>query len=157
MQPYALALCLVGIFFIFLVEIVAFRWGTAKLAKLGINHDAHGHNTGSHAAHGPETLSPTIGPAKSKGDVASDHTGLDEEHGHHEHGHTHSYELMAQLIGVAILEFGVVLHSVLIGLALAVDESFKILFVVILFHRELIHLSVMLTLSLTLGCVYRNL
>ena len=66
---------------------------------------------------------------------------------------------MAHLIGVAILEFGVILHrfvktfffpftvfflrevdqplrrSVLIGLTLAVDESFKVLFVVIVFHR----------------------
>jgi hypothetical protein len=62
---------------------------------------------------------------------------------------------MAQLIGVAILEFGVILHrcisfivcleysawltdlasSVLIGLTLAVDERFKVLFIVIIFHR----------------------
>jgi solute carrier family 39 (zinc transporter), member 1/2/3 len=37
----------------------------------------------------------------------------------------------AQIIGIAILEFGVVLHSVLIGLTLAVDENFIILFVVL--------------------------
>jgi len=64
--------------------------------------------------------------------------------------------VMAQLIGVAILEFGVILHrfvkpssiygsprevertlccSVLIGLTLAVDEGFKVLFVVVVFHR----------------------
>lgn len=68
---------------------------------------------------------------------------------------------MAQLIGVGILEFGVILHrfvkpftplrfaetgderpsrySVLIGLTLAVNENFKVLFVVIVFHRK--HLS----------------
>ena len=66
---------------------------------------------------------------------------------------------MAQLIGVGILEFGVILHrfvklslhasptgdeqslcySVLIGLTLAVNENFKILFVVIVFHRT--HIS----------------
>lgn len=58
-----------------------------------------------------------------------------------------------QILGVAILEFGVMLHrcvllpsvfcvfsadvacSVLIGLTLAVDENFKVLFVVIIFHR----------------------
>lgn len=37
-QPYALALCLVSIFAIFIVELIAFRWGTAKLAKLGKHH-----------------------------------------------------------------------------------------------------------------------
>ena len=37
-KPYALALCLLSIFAIFLLELVAFRWGTAKLAKLGKTH-----------------------------------------------------------------------------------------------------------------------
>jgi zinc transporter 1/2/3 len=34
------------------------------------------------------------------------------------------------------LEFGVVLHSILIGLTLAVDEDFIVLFVVLIFHRQ---------------------
>lgn len=41
-QPYALALCLLSIFVIFVLELIAFRWGKAKLAKLeltyGTNH-----------------------------------------------------------------------------------------------------------------------
>ena len=41
----------------------------------------------------------------------------------------------AQLVGIAILEFGVILHSFLIGLTLAVTENFKILFIVLVFHR----------------------
>lgn len=44
--------------------------------------------------------------------------------------------VIAQLIGVAILEFGIVLHSVIIGLTLAVDDSFRTLFVVLIFHRK---------------------
>ena len=43
---------------------------------------------------------------------------------------------MAQVLGIAILEFGVLFHSVLIGLTLAVDEGFKVLFVVLIFHRK---------------------
>jgi zinc transporter 1/2/3 len=43
---------------------------------------------------------------------------------------------MAKIIGIIILEFGVVLHSVLTGLTLAVDEDFKILFAVLVFHRK---------------------
>ena len=42
---------------------------------------------------------------------------------------------LAQIIGIAILEFGVTLHSVLIGLTLAVDPGFKVLLIVIVFHR----------------------
>lgn len=37
-QPWALALCLLSIFTIFGVELIAFRWGSAKLAALGIQH-----------------------------------------------------------------------------------------------------------------------
>lgn len=43
---------------------------------------------------------------------------------------------VAQLIAVAILEFGVILHSVFIGLTLAVNDEFVTLFIVIIFHRE---------------------
>jgi zinc transporter 1/2/3 len=61
-------------------------------------------------------------------------------------------KVLAQIVGVAILEFGVALHrfanlqsyrlylifsnSILVGLTLAVNEDFKILFVVLVFHRE---------------------
>jgi hypothetical protein len=42
MQPYALALAMLSIFVIFIVELVAFRWGTSKLAALGMTHGAFG-------------------------------------------------------------------------------------------------------------------
>lgn len=45
-------------------------------------------------------------------------------------------EGLSQLVAVAVLEFGVVLHSVIIGLTLAVNEEFITLFIVIIFHRE---------------------
>ncbi|KAJ3527132.1 hypothetical protein NMY22_g9895 [Coprinellus aureogranulatus] len=131
--PYALALCMLSIFAIFIVELVAFRWGTAKLARLGKSHDSHGHGLGAHASHGPET-DMTSPPAKEKNDAASD---VESANGHHEHAvaRTWSSDTATQVIGIGILEFGVVLHSVLIGLTLAVDEDFKILFVVLVFHQ----------------------
>lgn len=77
-------------------------------------------------------------------------------HHHHGHGHRHGAEMkehdgddeegeghetdpqlvVAQLIGVAILEFGIILHSIIIGLTLAVNDAFRTLFVVLIFHRE---------------------
>jgi len=39
------------------------------------------------------------------------------------------------MVGVGLLEFGVVLHSILIGLTLAVTSDFVTLFVVIIFHQ----------------------
>jgi hypothetical protein len=47
-----------------------------------------------------------------------------------------SAEGLSQLIAVAVLEFGVILHSLIIGLTLAVNQEFITLFVVIIFHRE---------------------
>ncbi|KAF9031366.1 ZIP-like iron-zinc transporter [Hymenopellis radicata] len=125
--PYALALCMLSIFFIFIVELVAFKWGTSKLASLGLQHDAHGHVAGGHAAHGPEGNT-DVDKIKSGTDSSVDIERASESH----------YVMdsaLTQIIGIAILEFGVVLHSVLIGLTLAVDEDFKVLFVVVVFHQ----------------------
>ncbi|KAI1788130.1 ZIP-like iron-zinc transporter [Ganoderma leucocontextum] len=165
--PYALAICLVSIFSIFIVELVAFRWGTERLARLGIVHDAHGHGLASHAAHGPETdrdqqktaalsRSGELDHEKSHAshDVESFH---DHDHDHAPAGqtfpHAHSEKdvergrdahhppsaltdsAAGQIIGIAILEFGVLLHSILIGLTLAVDQQFTVLFVVLIFHQ----------------------
>ncbi len=151
---------MLSIFIIFIVELVAFRWGTARLARLGIVHDAHGHELASHAAHGPETdreqqkavaFSRTGDEKGQDGDSDHDH---DHDHAGQTFPHAHSENdvergrdahhppsaladsAAAQIIGIAILEFGVLLHSVLIGLTLAVDEQFTVLFVVLIFHRE---------------------
>ncbi|KAG1728094.1 ZIP-like iron-zinc transporter [Suillus lakei] len=125
--PYPLALAMLSIFSIFIVELVAFRWGTAKLAALGVRHDAHGHGLGAHAAHGPESRSSPDNDSNSekmREDVESAHDHTRPDIG-----------AAGQVIGVFILEFGVLLHSILIGLTLAVDANFKILFVVIVFHQ----------------------
>ncbi|KAK0239067.1 ZIP-like iron-zinc transporter [Armillaria nabsnona] len=130
--PYALALCMLSIFSIFIVELIAFRWGTQKLAEIGMRHDAHGHEAGGHAAHGPEghiahQIEGNVGESKLK----SSDSELDVE----DQQHRALDSAMTQIIGVAILEFGVTLHSVLIGLTLAVDPDFKVLFVVLIFHQ----------------------
>ncbi|KAI0369853.1 ZIP zinc/iron transport family [Pilatotrama ljubarskyi] len=155
--PYALGICLISIFIIFISELVAFRWGTAILARHGFVHDAHGHGLPSHAAHGPET-DPATQAAISKqqqGSASLLDKGADGESaegGRYPHSHSDPEKLgvahrndvpsdaldqspIAQIIGVAVLEFGVLLHSVLIGLTLAVDPEFKILFVVLAFHQ----------------------
>ncbi|KAF9069744.1 ZIP-like iron-zinc transporter [Rhodocollybia butyracea] len=111
--PYAIALCLLGIIGIFLLELVAFRWGTAKLAKIGLAYDVHGHEPGSYTAHGPGSYI-VHGP---EANIASNNSpdGNDEK----------------------ILEEARPLSSlpVFVGLTLAVDPDFKILFVVLVFHQ----------------------
>ncbi|KAF8652557.1 hypothetical protein AX16_004340 [Volvariella volvacea WC 439] len=131
--PYALALCQLSIFILFIVELVAFRWGTAKLARIGTHHDAHGHSLGVHAAHGPEG----VGSADKGLEKIETRSGgqLYPYSCSHSHSFGVDSDVLTQIIGVAILEFGVALHSILIGLALAVDEDFKVLFVVLVFHQ----------------------
>jgi len=126
--PYALALSLLSIMTIFITELVAFRWGTAKLKKLGIYHDPHGHDVGSHAAHGPE------GNATPPQETKEMAVAGDSETASTDNMPTDA-DALAHILGIAILEFGVLLHSVLIGLTLAVDPDFKTLFVVIVFHQ----------------------
>ncbi|KAI0642327.1 ZIP zinc/iron transport family [Trametes meyenii] len=150
--PYALGICLLSIFLIFITELVAFRWGTAMLARIGYTHDAHGHGLASHAAHGPETdqaAQAAIAKADEKStDIESQHSverpqypqahsDLKQHNGHntHTHGGALGDSPAAQIIGIAVLEFGVLLHSVLIGLTLAVNEDFIVLFIVIIFHQ----------------------
>ncbi|KAJ7078059.1 ZIP-like iron-zinc transporter [Mycena epipterygia] len=41
----------------------------------------------------------------------------------------------SRLVGIIILEFGAILHSVLIGLTLAADPKFKVLFIVLVAHQ----------------------
>ncbi|GAA6008183.1 hypothetical protein JCM11491_001919 [Sporobolomyces phaffii] len=55
-------------------------------------------------------------------------------------GHGHGHHLidesaLAQILGVAILEFGVIFHSFIIGLTLAVNAEFVPLFCVLIFHQ----------------------
>ena len=120
-----------SIFSIFIIELLAFRWGTAKLAALGITHDPHGHGVsqdgiGTHAAHGPEPDKDRAAggsPDLSEQEITvvekdieaglSTPKTLSQDHGHEHHHHAHGpidESAAAQIIGIAILEFGVVLH-----------------------------------------------
>lgn len=142
---------MLSIFLIFFVELILFRWGTSILRKANTSYgelvslllfielysfmtnkfaDHHGHDLGAHAAHGPEG---TLG-----------HTDAEIRGGGENHEHTAAKlhplaaldgSALAQITGIFVLEFGILLHSLLIGLTLAVDENFKVLFVVLVFHR----------------------
>jgi len=128
--PYALAFCLLSALMIFIVEVIAFRWGSRKLAKLGVYYDTHGHKVGSHAAHGPEGDFEQPAPDTTTHSKGESSTDIEKQP-----SWTIDDSALAQIVGVAILEFGVTLHSLLIGLTLAVSPEFKVLFVVLVFHQ----------------------
>ncbi|GJE91535.1 ZIP-like iron-zinc transporter [Phanerochaete sordida] len=139
--PYALALVMMSIFTMFIVELVAFRWGTAKLASIGVEHDDIGPSPccaaptiliepsipkyGATLARPSSVTSPTPKTSSSQvvlPDCEQQSRGVMDSPA-------------TQIIGVAILEFGILLHSVLIGMTLAVSSDFVILFIVIVVHQ----------------------
>lgn len=148
-----------SIFGIFLVELIAHRAGASYLKKQGLKaHDPHsaaGLADMSHTTHGlhvsgtsDEALArASADVARGTGDLESgtstpDLTSVNKittgQHAHttEEDNEILSESAMAKILGVAILEFGVIFHSTIIGLTLAVANGFTTLFIVIVFHRE---------------------
>lgn len=109
--PWTPAIAMFSVFAIFLTELIAHRTGASYLKRRGLRaHDPHaaGANRASHTTHGLHTQ-PLQG---EDGGLIGGNKG----HGAHEESavaHTHEEEelidenAVAQIIGVAILEFGV--------------------------------------------------
>lgn len=158
---WAPAIALMSVFGMFFAEVAAYRLGTKRLMRLGVNYsshaddptDAHGH---SHN-HDPPIDVDTTGrdhPGHVHPDAIGTATAHDNRHDDIEavrfpkekdnytvseddsvtQSASHA-ELAAQLVAVAVLEFGVILHSIIIGLTLAVSDEFVVLFIVITFHQ----------------------
>lgn len=151
-----------SVFLIFITELIAHRAGAAYLRRQGLRtHDPHtadgadiSHTT--HGVHVEERTNPEGALSASENSDAK----VDEEAADHGHAHApFSKDAMAQILGTVILEFGVIFHSFIIGLTLAVSSylslrcrvfaassltacvflkvvaDFPTLFVVLVFHR----------------------
>ena len=153
---WAPAIAMAAVYGIFFAEVAAYRIGSAKLMALGVNYsshaddhtDAHAHDHGHepplgvntdgpsdpHHVH-PSRIQPTDVESPSSSAVGQgDKRDLEKDDYSFTSEPSHA-EVAAQLIGVAVLEFGVILHSVIIGLTLAVNDEFITLFIVIIFHQ----------------------
>ena len=129
------------VFVLFFVELMAMRYATFGGEH---EHDSNGHNLSSTA---PKTLENTGSPIRPRGSVSSIHTPGTNHLGHtceHRENETdveqYSFrpieDYAAQMTAIFILEFGVVFHSIFVGLTLAVaGEEFKTLYVVLVFHQ----------------------
>jgi len=142
---------MIAVYAIFFAEVAAFRIGNKKMERLGITYNthadaeaAHGHDHEHPVAEGSAEVTP-VGSAEesttagqkqklaeagydSSSDASSDLARVDYD--------ISTSEGVAQLIAVGVLEFGVILHSIIIGLTLSVSDEFITLFIVIIFHRE---------------------
>lgn len=130
----------------FLIEMLAFRVGAKLADKLAYDPHKGGHH------HAPEHTVPALAPqAEHTSDSeaadwrAKSSKISDEENWAATTAEAEKDELepeggsgASQIIGVAVLEFGVIFHSVIIGLTLgstSTRHEFNILFIVIIFHQ----------------------
>ncbi|KAG6375624.1 ZIP zinc transporter-domain-containing protein [Boletus reticuloceps] len=129
---------MLSLFVIFIVQIISFRWGMATARQTGDKAwyvcntvikellitliDVHGHGQRSDTADSPDGASDGEKITSDVEEAQPEHIHIDDS-------------ALAQVVGIFILEFGVLLHSLLIGLTLAVDPGFIVLFVVIVFHQ----------------------
>ncbi|ODQ67339.1 membrane zinc transporter [Nadsonia fulvescens var. elongata DSM 6958] len=150
--PYAFGISLISLFSMFFIEILSFK-------LLATHGDGNGHS------HGPIGLMSGPVPAgivhahadrdadagcSSDPDACldSNHASLnpekfsDSKDNTHLDGHSHSGglhdsdNLIAQMTSVFILEFGIIFHSIFVGLTLAVSgDEFVSLYIVIVFHQ----------------------
>ena len=138
------------VFVLFFVELLAMRF-----AVFDHPHDAH-----DQAINHTPAL-PTVGDANSETDEPKEHSGSPTRSGHLsseargvDHlGHSRTHvdpeaagaspnslssidNYSAQMTAIFILEFGVIFHSIFVGLTLAVaGEEFSTLYVVLVFHQ----------------------
>ena len=157
LYPFSQGITLASIFVIFIIEIIAIRVGTSRLAALGLKYCAHGIGADQSPAHGSNMPSASGAPhdtnhrLESNLDKLSDETAATPTC-------LPTAEVGSQLIGAAILELGVIFHSIVIGLTLAVNAQFTTFFLVIIFHQMFEGLGLGARLSqLTLPSRFRRL
>ncbi|EDP54043.1 hypothetical protein KXX16_007564 [Aspergillus fumigatus] len=118
---------IVVLFFVELMVMRYARFGHGHLDDLG--HDDHTH---------PSLDAPPATVESKSHMPGEDHLGHSREHRDTESGRKASLieEYSAQLTSVFILEFGIIFHSIFIGLTLAVSgEEFITLYIVLVFHQ----------------------
>ncbi|KAH7402652.1 low-affinity zinc ion transporter-like protein [Pyrenochaeta sp. MPI-SDFR-AT-0127] len=151
--PWVEGIVLMTIFAMFFLELMTMRYG-----NFGSDHD-HSHakdGSHSHAAASTNVDDISLGdhkrsPQDSEANPSGNNPHLrGEDHLGHQRDHLANSELgadwenhgiipemyVAQLTAVFILEFGVIFHSIFIGLTLAVaGEEFITLYIVLVFHQ----------------------
>ncbi|KLU89188.1 zinc-regulated transporter 2 [Magnaporthiopsis poae ATCC 64411] len=156
---WAMAIVLMTVMTMFLVELLASWFETKKLAANNDNalpyaankkrdvetaslekspstaHGGSGRSVTEETKEGlvlPDSSAPTARPSNGSGaPMAGDHLGHAREH---VEGDSH-LAYAGKMTSIVILEAGVILHSIFIGLTLAVASQFVILFVVLVFHQ----------------------
>ncbi|KAI1172949.1 ZIP zinc/iron transport family [Nemania sp. FL0916] len=153
---FAAAICLITVFVMFTVELLVSRFDIfghghhsvaetdhppSVLRKDSPNaHDIEANSVSTTALTGsatPTSVNPEAKNAFNLPDDVSYPPGGQDHLGHHrEHDEDERESIASQMTAIFILEFGVIFHSIFIGLTLAVaGEEFNVLYVVLVFHQ----------------------
>ncbi|WFD28045.1 hypothetical protein MNAN1_003053 [Malassezia nana] len=142
--PLAYGFALIALFVLFIVEFFSYRLGTIYLRKRGIlaGGEHHHHAAGHDAANHPEeTIASEVQYNDEEATDKDIKLNQDIEASKPESGFSKESSIATEVVGVFVLELGVVFHSVIIGLTLATsewngdDDEFVVLFPVIVFHQ----------------------
>ncbi|SJX60119.1 probable ZRT2-Zinc transporter II [Sporisorium reilianum f. sp. reilianum] len=146
--PFAFAFAMIAMFAVFVVEVIAYRVGSQYAQKLAYDPHAGGHHHamehGGHAHHALDQPSHGVVKSVSSEDVenaaALPGAGSAAEAKIVADSDSTATTLAisaqaSEILGVLILEFGVVFHSIIIGITLGTTTDFTILFIVIIFHQ----------------------
>ncbi|KAK6505110.1 hypothetical protein TWF481_007032 [Arthrobotrys musiformis] len=163
--PWAEGIALMALSALFLVELLATSFATLAITGDG-HHHHHGESSDSHSlphikpkrrvslpgedhlGHVRRHQSIEAGQAGQAGEGSALESGSDTDAIHEaprssnkqfdeERALEASEDYASQLISVCIFEFGVIFHSVIIGLTLAVTgENFTTLYIVLVFHQS---------------------
>jgi zinc transporter 1/2/3 len=151
---WAEGIILMTIFVLFFIELMVMRYGNFE-HEHEQEHE-HGHNEPSHAdldtlsedeisTMGGKAMSPGLESSVAMRTRSRSTHAPGEDHLGHAREHTDIEEVdnpfsledyKAQMTAIFILEFGIIFHSVFIGLTLAVaGKEFNTLFIVLIFHQ----------------------
>lgn len=142
--PYAFGICLITLFALFFFELLAFKLVDEKIAGAAADGHSHSHfgdeslyvkkdADDEEATHSEEEKAP-INPYPNHFAHATEHQDQDVLGTPANNQDKEQY--YGQLLSVFVLEFGVIFHSVFVGLTLAVSgDEFKTLYIVVVFHQ----------------------
>lgn len=148
--PFAFAFAMIAMFAVFAVEVLAYRIGSEYAQKLAYDPHAGGHHHamehGGNPNHTHDQPSNSVVKSVSSDDIenpAAIQAGGSAAEAKIVSDSDSAATTLAlstqasEILGVMILEFGVVFHSVIIGITLGTTspDQFTVLFVVIIFHQ----------------------
>ncbi|KAI0103871.1 ZIP zinc/iron transport family [Nemania sp. FL0031] len=150
---FAAAITLITVFLMFTVELLVSRFDIfghshdspegvdrpVAILQKGSAQTSDDIEANSNASTAPASANPEEKPGFHAPGIPNDVSyppGGQDHLGHHREHESDASSLAAQMTAIFILEFGVVFHSIFIGLTLAVaGDEFNVLYVVLVFHQ----------------------